>query len=172
MIVSPSSSFQRIIIGEAVTNIAADIILSLTRTTRPGYLRSLRRLTVALSRARLGLYVLGRREVFEVVPELHAAFELPCQRPDTLRLVTGEMYLTTRMLQDDVGEGVEMTGVEHLGQYVYEMTQAKVEAIKKGEGMLPPAEKMIKREDDDDDVRASAVDEELEVEMDDSEIAV
>lgn len=27
----------------------------------------------------------------------------------------------------------EMVGVEHLGQYVFEMTQAKVEALKKGE---------------------------------------
>ena len=41
------------------------MILSLTRTSRVGYLRDIRRLTVALSRARFGLYILGRREVFE-----------------------------------------------------------------------------------------------------------
>ncbi|KAI9704038.1 MAG: hypothetical protein M1820_005660 [Bogoriella megaspora] len=113
------------------------IILSLTRTTRPGYLRSLRRLTVALSRARLGLYILGRRAVFEAVPELHAAFDLLFQRPDSLRIVTDELFPTPRLLDGDVGEGIEMTGVEHLGQYVFEMTKAKVEAIKKGEGALP-----------------------------------
>ncbi|KAL9092612.1 MAG: hypothetical protein Q9165_004416 [Trypethelium subeluteriae] len=142
------------------------IILSLTRTTRPGYLRSLRRLTVALSRARLGLYILGRRAVFEVVPELHAAFELLFQRPDTLRLVTGELHPTTRVLDEDVGDGVDMTGVEHLGQYVFEMTQAKVEAIKKGEGLLPPDEKVVVGDDDEDD-EAGLIDEELEADLDD-----
>ncbi|OLL23596.1 Intron-binding protein aquarius [Neolecta irregularis DAH-3] len=39
------------------------IILSLVRTQNIGYLRDVRRLTVAVSRARLGLYVLGRRNV-------------------------------------------------------------------------------------------------------------
>lgn len=29
-----------------------------------------------------------------------------------------------------------MTGVEHLGQYVFEMSQAKVEAVRKGEGVI------------------------------------
>ncbi|KAI9689921.1 MAG: hypothetical protein M1822_009803 [Bathelium mastoideum] len=143
------------------------IILSLTRTTRPGYLRSLRRLTVALSRARLGLYILGRRAVFEAVPELQVAFNLLFQRPATLRLVTGEMYPTTRLIDDEVGEGIEMTGVEHLGQYVYKMTQAKVEAIKKGEGTMPPAEKVIVGDDDDDAV--GGVEEELEDELDEPE---
>ena len=146
-----------------------DIILSLTRTTRPGYLRSLRRLTVALSRARLGLYILGRRAVFEAVPELHAAFNLLFQRPETLRVVTGELHPTTRMLDDDVGEGVEMTGVEHLGQYVYEMSKAKAEAIKRGEGMLPPAEKIVIGDDDDDD-GVGAADEESEEEVDEPEL--
>ena len=43
-------------------------------------------------------------------------------------LVTNEIYgSSTRLLEDDV-EGTEMAGVEHLGQYVYEMTRAKLEA--------------------------------------------
>ena len=34
---------------------------------------------------------------------------------------------STRLMEDEV-KGTEMAGVEHLGQYVYEMTKAKIEA--------------------------------------------
>ena len=100
-----------------------DVILSLTRTSRVGYLRDIRRLTVALSRARLGLYILGRREVFESCFELRQAFDILLQRPDKLQLVTGELFPSTRLLEDgsDVLGEAEMANVEHLGQYVYEM---------------------------------------------------
>lgn len=93
-----------------------------------GYLRDVRRLTVALSRSRLGLYILGRREVFESCYELKPAFDLLLQRPDKLMLTTGEMFPTTRSLDDEV-QGTPMEGVEHLGQYVFKMTQAKVRAM-------------------------------------------
>ena len=102
-----------------------DVILSLTRTRTVGYLRDVRRLTVALSRARLGLYILGRREVFESCYELQPAFNLLFQRPDKLMLAPGEMFPTTRLVADEV-HGTPMEGVEHLGQYVFEMTQAKL----------------------------------------------
>ena len=82
-------------------------------------------MTVALSRARLGLYILGRRDVFESCYELKEAFDRLLRRPDTLMVVPGEMAPTSRGVDDDV-EATEMTGVEHLGQYVYEMTQAKM----------------------------------------------
>ena len=97
------------------------MILSLTRTRTVGYLRDVRRLTVALSRARLGLYILGRREVFESCYELKPAFDLLFQRPDKLMLAPGEMFPASRLLDDEV-QGTPMEGVEHLGQYVYEMT--------------------------------------------------
>jgi len=107
-----------------------DIILSLTRTTRVGYLRDIRRLTVALSRARLGLYILGRRTVFESCHELKEAFSrLLSGRPDKLMVVTGEMYGGVARLVGDEMESTEMTGVEHMGQYVYEMTKARKEAL-------------------------------------------
>ena len=104
------------------------MILSLTRTRTVGYLRDVRRLTVALSRARLGLYILGRREVFESCYELKPAFDLLFQRPDKLMLAPGEMFPASRLLDDEV-QGTPMEGVEHLGQYVYEMTQAKLKAM-------------------------------------------
>ncbi|KAJ5309076.1 hypothetical protein N7508_004455 [Penicillium antarcticum] len=108
------------------------VILSLTRTRSVGYLRDVRRLTVALSRARLGLYILGRREVFESCYELKPAFDLLLQRPDKLMLAPGEMFPTTRAADATV-EGTPMEGVEHLGQYVFEMTQAKVKAMGDGD---------------------------------------
>lgn len=85
-------------------------------------------MTVALSRARLGLYVLGRREVFESCYELSEAFSRLLEgKSDKLELVTGEMWPTQRT--DATIEGVEMESVEHIGQYVYEMTTTKVESM-------------------------------------------
>lgn len=145
----------------------ADIILSLVRTRAIGYLRDIRRLTVALSRARLGLYVLGRRSVFESVFELKPAFDVLLQRPDKLTLVTDEMFGETRRSVTEQAEGEEevqgaavMEDVEHLGKYVYEMTKAKVEAIKANGGQMPSREITmgeagvnggVKGEDDHDD---------------------
>ena len=83
-------------------------------------------MTVALSRARLGLYILGRREVFNTCFELRHAFDRLLQQPTTLQVVPGEMHPTTRQAADDVN-ATEMTGLEHLGRYVYEMTQAKIQ---------------------------------------------
>jgi intron-binding protein aquarius len=140
-----------------------DVILSLTRTRTVGYLRDIRRLTVALSRARLGLYVLGRREVFESCYELKPAFDRLLQRPDKLMLAPGEMFPATRALDADV-EGTPMEGVEHLGQYVFEMTQAKVKAMGDGEmivddavpdgedGLLDEDQVMLGDEDEDEDI--------------------
>lgn len=43
-------------------------------------------------------------------------------------VVTGEIYGGVARLVDDKVESTEMTGVEHMGQYVYEMTKAKIGA--------------------------------------------
>lgn len=91
-------------------------------------------MTVAVSRARLGLYLLGRREVFEACPELRPAFDRLLQRPDKLMLVTGELWPSERMLAAEdpnspVNGEVAMESVEHLGQYVFEMTNTKVKQL-------------------------------------------
>ncbi|OJD28490.1 hypothetical protein ACJ73_00089 [Blastomyces percursus] len=117
------------------------VILSLTRTRTVGYLRDVRRLTVALSRARLGLYILGRREVFESCFELKPAFDILLQRPDKLILVPGEFFPTSRTLAEDDVTGTPMEGMEHLGQYVYEMTQAKIKALaEEGKAAVSPVD--------------------------------
>ena len=136
------------------------MILSLTRTSRVGYLRDIRRLTVALSRARLGLYILGRREVFESCYELKEAFDRLLKRPDNLTLVTGETFPTQRLLDDEV-DGTEMQGVEHLGQYVYEMTQAKI-AVLKSENVTPGLLQMVVEEPATDLEMTEAEDDEFD----------
>ncbi|CAL4939706.1 unnamed protein product [Urochloa decumbens] len=62
------------------------ILLSLVRTRFVGHLRDVRRLIVAMSRARLGLYVFCRRSLFEQCYELQPTFQLLLQRPDKLAL--------------------------------------------------------------------------------------
>jgi intron-binding protein aquarius len=144
-----------------IANMIADIILSLTRTSRVGYLRDVRRLTVALSRARLGLYILGRREVFESCLELRQAFDILFKRPDKLMLVTGELWPSKRIIAEEgkkksiPGETV-MEGVEHLGQYVYEMTNSKIEQLRAERGLpaevdiLEPVEEQEEPDDEED----------------------
>lgn len=108
-------------------------------------------MTVAVSRARLGLYVLGRREVFEACPELRPAFDLLLQKPDKLTLVTGELWPSQRVIADEGANGsvegeVTMESVEHLGQYVFEMTNTRIKQLQAEQGL--PAEPTIYEEDD------------------------
>ena len=91
-----------------------------------GHLRDVRRLVVALSRARLGLYVFGRRALFENCYELRPAFDKllhPATATaaaegggsgdggeaeavvDTLQLVLGERWPHTT--RDDIGAAPE-----------------------------------------------------------------
>lgn len=83
--------------------------------------------------------MLGRREVFESCFELREAFDILLQRPDKLQLVTGELWPSNRILKDEEGKSVpgetQMEGVEHLGQYVFEMTNAKVQQLRAERGL-------------------------------------
>lgn len=104
--------------------------------------------------------------MFESCPELRPAFELLFKRPDKLQLVTGETFPTERAVDAEAEES-EMVGVEHLGQYVYEITQAKVKALKEEGGQLPPVEETKVYvgevgEEEDDDAGGVAVDGEAE----------
>lgn len=100
------------------------IILSTVRTSNIGYLRDIRRMTVALSRSRLGLYVVGRRGLLENCAEINGLVSrLIDEREDKLQLVTGEMY--GDCIQDRAA--VTMESLEHFGQYVNEMTEQKIQ---------------------------------------------
>jgi intron-binding protein aquarius len=54
-------------------------------------------------------------------------------------LVTGELWPSTRSLAEEEGKDVPgqtpMENLEHLGQYVYEMTQAKLQQLRAERGL-------------------------------------
>ena len=56
-------------------------------------------------------------------------------------LVTGELFPSSRAIADavDVPGETEMANVEHLGQYVYQMTNSKVQQFRAERG-LPAAD--------------------------------
>lgn len=62
------------------------ILLSLVRTRAVGHLRDARRLVVAMSRSRLGLYIFGRQALFANCFELQPTFQKLLQRPTQLAL--------------------------------------------------------------------------------------
>jgi intron-binding protein aquarius len=107
-----------------------------------GYLRHIRRWVVALSRARLGLYVFGQRNVFENCGEVGECWKRVVANGDKLELVSGEMWPTQRKVilvqtvltqVNDAAQSSPIEGVEHMGQYVYSMIEKalKERGIKK-----------------------------------------
>lgn len=111
-----------------------DVILSLVRTKVFGYLRDIRRWVVAMSRAKLGLYVLGRQSLFQSCPEIQETWTKLIANGDKLELVSGEMWPTQRKVcdtlyeisdeqVDEVVESNTIEGVEHMGQYVFAMIE-------------------------------------------------
>lgn len=91
------------------------ILLSLVRTRFVGHLRDVRRLIVAMSRARLGLYVFCRRSLFEQCYELQPTFQRLLQRPDHLALnLTESMPFTDRHVED-TGPIYLVSGTEEMG---------------------------------------------------------
>jgi intron-binding protein aquarius len=76
-------------------------------------------------------------------------------------LVTGELWPSKRVLKEEEGKDVpgqtQMESVEHLGQYVYEMTNAKVQQLRAERG-LPETELVVPVQDVDTEL--GAVDEE------------
>ena len=109
------------------------VLLSLVRTRKVGYLRDVRRLLVAVSRARLGLYVFGKVSLFRDCFELRNIVQLLLQRPCSLQLVENEYYPCERGVEDDV-PSFEVKNAEHLGQIVaqyYEIRRQQWEAMQR-----------------------------------------
>ncbi|RWR89885.1 intron-binding protein aquarius [Cinnamomum micranthum f. kanehirae] len=94
------------------------ILLSLVRTRFVGHLRDVRRLVVAMSRARLGLYVFCRRSLFEQCYELQPTFQLLLQRPDRLALNPDEITPYTERLVGDTGRIHFVNDIEEMKNFV------------------------------------------------------
>lgn len=90
------------------------ILLSLVRTRFVGHIRDVRRLVVAMSRARLGLYIFCRRDLFEQCYELQPTFRQLLQRPDYLALELSESTSYTERHVTDIGHPFHVNGVEEM----------------------------------------------------------
>ena len=100
------------------------ILLSLVRTEHVGHLRDVRRLVVAVSRSRLGLYVFCRQSLFEQCHELKRTMEQLSARPNKLQLVL-ENHPTERNVEDEIPSDklLEVEDVTHLGSLVHSMQE-------------------------------------------------
>ncbi|XP_010916892.1 uncharacterized protein [Elaeis guineensis] len=94
------------------------ILLSLVRTRFVGHLRDVRRLVVAMSRARLGLYIFCRRSLFDQCYELQPTFQLLLQRPDQLALNLDESTPSTERLVGDTGKIHFVGGIQEMESLV------------------------------------------------------
>lgn len=94
------------------------ILLSLVRTRFVGHLRDVRRLVVAMSRSRLGLYVFCRRSLFEQCYELQPTFRLLLKRPDHLSLNFYETTSYTDRHVDDTSEKYLVDGIDEMSGIV------------------------------------------------------
>jgi len=107
------------------------IILSLVRTKNVGHIRDVRRLVVALSRARLGLYVFCRENLFRSCLELQRTIDqfFENNKRSKLELVIGETFPTDRAndkVGAEAGAGAEMLVIENLsvlGNLVFSMQE-------------------------------------------------
>jgi len=90
------------------------VLLSLVRTKTVGHVRDVRRLVVALSRARLGLYVFGKKELFSSCIELGPSFAVLNSKPNRLQLVLNEKPPTSRKAATPPKDAFEVHNVEHM----------------------------------------------------------
>jgi intron-binding protein aquarius len=156
------------------------ILLSLVKTRAVGHLRDVRRLVVALSRARLGLYVFARVSLFRNCYELSPAFSQLIERPLKLYLATNEMYPPQRKI-DELPETQPfiVEDMPHMAHYVYQLYNKRVEEIRsKTQGYVqkipiqpPPVQHQEVKPTEDQENRSdeeaeSREEEESQVEMD------
>lgn len=107
------------------------ILLSLVRTKAVGHLRDVRRLVVAMSRARLGLYIFGRVSLFRNCFELQPVFNLLVQRPLQLQLLPDEKYPCQRQISDsNTTDPITLKNMTAMADFAYKMYMERVATIK------------------------------------------
>ena len=109
------------------------ILLSLVRTKAVGHLRDVRRLVVAMSRARLGLYIFARVSLFKNCYELQPAFSILTKKPLQLHLAPWERWPTqrphSRVLQEKPVEVADVTHMSSLVHQLYSEVCANIQAV-------------------------------------------
>ncbi|CAJ0926916.1 unnamed protein product [Ranitomeya imitator] len=118
------------------------IILSLVRTKAVGHLRDVRRLVVAMSRARLGLYIFARVSLFQNCFELTPAFRQLTARPLRLHMLPGESFPTQRRSGDVPPYPAQVIkNMPEMAAYVYNMYLHMMQSSQQyqyHQGLLPP----------------------------------
>lgn len=104
-------------------------MLSLVRTKSVGHIRDVRRLIVAMSRAKFGLYVFCHKALFENCYELEPVFKQLNSRPGTLQLLHDENYPAKRALNNTKG-ATEIANVEEMGKLVFKLSQEQLESMR------------------------------------------
>lgn len=103
------------------------ILLSLVRTKAVGHLRDVRRLVVAMSRARLGLYVFARASLFQNCFELTPAFNQLMAKPLKLHLILNEAYPSQRKINTPpVNQPMIVHDMTQMANFVYNYYMEKV----------------------------------------------
>ncbi|XP_057315687.1 RNA helicase aquarius-like [Hydractinia symbiolongicarpus] len=122
------------------------IILSLVRTKTVGHIRDVRRLIVAMSRARLGLYVFARVSLFENCFELRPAFAQLMSRPMELFLAPHEKYPSHRPIATPPdGKPYVVQDMPQLAQFVYNMYSEKLKTIELNEKVKQEQAKKVEK---------------------------
>ncbi len=120
------------------------ILLSLVRTHNIGHLRDVRRLVVAMSRARLGLYVFARVSLFKNCFELTPAFDILTKRPvDGLHLCPNEVHPTTRQANVSAPNPVIMRSMPDMCKFVYDFYAKKVAALAQMAKPIPKPDEAV-----------------------------
>ncbi|XP_022090524.1 intron-binding protein aquarius-like [Acanthaster planci] len=113
------------------------ILLSLVRTRAVGHLRDVRRLVVAMSRARLGLYVFARVSLFQNCYELSPTFNLLLERPLQLHLQVSpsEMYPPTKKVDEPRYEPpLVIRDMPQMARFVYDFYQDEIRILQAKHG--------------------------------------
>ena len=123
------------------------ILLSLVKTKNIGHLRDVRRLIVAMSRARLGLYIFARVALFKSCFELTPVFNILTQRPTKLQLVSNEICPASRGLNDAVEKPKVVEDMPEMAQYVFDFYQSKLEHFNKIKNQAKASEGKAKHQE-------------------------
>ncbi|GFS14379.1 intron-binding protein aquarius [Elysia marginata] len=113
------------------------ILLSLVRTKAVGHLRDVRRLIVAMSRARLGLYIFARSSLFSNCFELTPAFNILTARPQVLHLLPNECHPCKRKLSErPKDDPITVSDMPQMAQFVYDFYNARVDELMRHRGFI------------------------------------
>ncbi|XP_017331417.1 RNA helicase aquarius isoform X3 [Ictalurus punctatus] len=130
------------------------IILSLVRTKAVGHLRDVRRLVVAMSRARLGLYIVARVSLFQNCFELTPAFNQLTAQPLQLHIRPQEYYTSTVERSNEPDQVVKnMPEMANLVYNMYMHMLQRTQQYRQQQQILPPPRQVTTEDESDVNMR-------------------